>query len=185
MIEQFVKANCLSCLFNEDRRVELIPEPFRMQGVVSFRVTYQEYIRYILTLTRTTGIVLAADVEYLRELASSKNPKLYSSFLKDMAFAVLKEVWFAERYNKDASIILPATLDSEPSNVSDLLEFYQYCGESERVLAVMMENAGFEHSIPRRSQNLNLYKLGVLLHYTSNSSVTLKELNLVYDLAEQ
>lgn len=182
MIEQFVKANCLSCLLNENSNVELIPEPFRMQGTVSFRVTYQEYTRYILSLTNRTGIILMADFEYLKELASSQNPRLYTCFLNDMSFAIIKEVWFAERYKKKASVILPASLDSKPWSVSDVLKYYQVSGNAELLLCQKVTSRGFELKPPKIEQNKNLFKLAVILFYMASVSTNPREIDLVYDL---
>lgn len=181
MIEQFVKSNCLSCLLNEDRRVELIPEPFRMQGNVSFRVTFREYVNYILALSRDTRIILSTNVNYLKELAHSRNPHLYPYFLKDMAFAISKEVWFAEFYNKDASIILPASLDSKPNNAVDLLQYYIYCGDSERMLLSMVNSLGFDLNIPKRQHNLILFRVAVAIYHTALHSKSPREMNLVYE----
>lgn len=183
MIEQFVKANCLSCLLNENSSVELIPEPFRMQGIVSFRVTYQEYAQYILSMTDRAGIILMADFEYLKELASSQNPKLYKCFLNDIAFAIIKEVWFAERYKKQASIIVPASLDSKQScGVSDMLGYYKVCGDAEMLLCQRVTARGFDIKPPKIEQNKNLFKLAVVLFYLASISVNPREIDLVYDL---
>ena len=182
MIEQYVQANSLSCLLNEDSTVELIPEPFRMQGSVSFRVTYSEYSNYILSLPADTGIKLMSEFSYLQNLAATCNPKLYSCFLRDISFAICKEVWFAECYKKDASVILPASFSGNTIKVSDCLESYQYCKDVELELLGKVNCAGFV--IPKISsmQNLRLIQVAVVLYSLSMASQVMDEVNLVYDL---
>lgn len=182
MIEQYVQANSLSCLLNEDRMVEIIPEPFRMQGSVSFRVTYSEYINYILSLPMDSGIKLMSDFPYLRNLASTHNPKLYSCFLKDLAFAICKEIWFAESYRKDASIILPASFNNKPARVSECITSYSYCREVEPELLYKVESVGFGLQKVKREQNVHLLQLAVILYSIAKAPVVLEEVNLVYDL---
>lgn len=182
MIEQYVQANSLSCLLNQDSSVELIPEPFRMQSSVTFRVSYSEYSNYILSLPVDTRIVLMSSYRYLRNLASSSNPKLYSYFLQDMAFAICKEIWFAEKYDKDASIILPTSFKGENLKVSDCIKSYQFCLDVEQELMARLNQAGFGlHSI-KRVQNMLLKNLAVVLFAMSKAPAVLEEVNLVYDL---
>lgn len=182
MIEQFVKANCLSCLLNGDREMELIPEPFRMQGIVSFRVTYQEYIQYITALNSSSRVMLSASVKALKEFASFRSPRLYEYFLKDLAFAIYKEVWFAEICRKDASIILPSTLNNSPSRVSDLIGFYQSNSESEHQLISRIARTQFEYIVPENQHNINLYKLSVMLYFLSDKRTESNSVSLTYDV---
>jgi hypothetical protein len=182
MIEQYVQANSLSCLMNEDRTIEIIPEPFRMQGSVSFRVTYSEYSNYILSLPKDTGVILMSELSYLRNLASSDNPKLYSCFLKDLAFAICKEVWFSECYAKDASIILPASYISKVMTVSAILQSYLYCRDVESELLGKVQSAGFKPFKTQRIQNIRLVQLAVVLYSMSKVPNGVEEVNLVYDL---
>lgn len=183
MIEQYVQANSLSCLLNQDKSVEIIPEPFRMQGSVSFRVTYSEYSNYILSLPKDNCIVLMSSFNNLRNLAATGNPKLYTYFLKDLAFAICKEVWFAECYQRDASVILPASFEGQSILVSDCLKSYQYCQEVEWELMNVLQTAGFELSKVKREQNVFLKQLAVILYSMSKVPKVLEEVNLVYDLA--
>lgn len=183
MIEQYVQANSLSCLLNRDSFVEVIPEPFRMQGMVSFRVTYSEYINYILSLPVDSGIILSNEFTYLRNLASSANPKLYAYFLQDMAFAICKELVFAEKYRQDASVILPASFNGNNVMASAYLESYRYCVEVEKELLNKVSTAGFGQLKVQRDHNRSLFKLAVILYFMSKVPTVMEEVNLVYDLA--
>lgn len=182
MIEQYVSASSLSCLLNEDSSVEIVPEPFRMQYAVSFRVAYSEYINYILSLKDDSGIRLMSEISYLRNLASTSNPKLYSCFLQDIAFAIYKELCFAERYRRDASVIIPSSYSAPPLNVTDCLKSYIYCKDIEQELVNKATQAGFILSKVERSANIPLFQLSVVLYQLSKVTTKVKEISLVYDL---
>lgn len=181
MIEQYVRANCLSCLLNRNNQVEIIPEPFRMQSSVSLRVTYSEYRNYILSLPQDTLIKLCADVELLRNLASTESPKLYNYFLRDIAFAICKEVHYAEKYRKKATVIVPASFVEQTSSVSDCVQNYGYCSDVEVELKESITNAGFPLGNMSNTHNMQLYKLAVVLQALSKVPTTMKEISLVYD----
>lgn len=182
MVEQFVSADSMSCLFNEDCFAESYPEPFRMQGTVSFRVVYQEYIQYILTLPHNTSVKLMTDLRILRRLASARSPMLYQHFLGDMAFAISKEVWYAEKYKKEASIILPSSSDKYAQGVSDVLNVFAAVSALTRPLASIMGASGYDGLSPKIVHNVELWRVAVYLYSLSLSRDLLVELNLVYDL---
>ena len=184
MIEQNVQANSLSCLLNADSSVELIPEPFRMQSNVLFRVTYSEYSNYILSLQNDSGIILMSNIDYLRSLASTDNPKLYSCFLKDLAFAICKELHYAERYRKDASVILPTAYNHNDLLLSMCLSNYSNCRDVEGELKYCLQTAGFELTKVKRIKNIRLFQLAVILYAMSKAPTVAKEVNLVYDLTD-
>ena len=182
MIEQYVPASSLSCLLNQDISVEKLPEPFRMQGSISFRVTYSEYSEYVLSLPLDTQVILMLDCQNLRNLAANGNPVLYSWFLKDMAFAICKEIWYSEAYQKDASIILPASFNGNNIKVSDCLSYYSVSRGVESLLVHRVLSAGFESRKIQRFQNQYLFQLAVTLYYLSTIPSGMEEVNLVYDL---
>lgn len=182
MIEQYVNANSLSCLFNRNKSIEIIPEPFRMQGSVSFRVTYSEYSNYILSLSPETSIVLTSDLSYMKNLATTKNPKLYSCFLKDMSFAIAKEIWYAESYKKNASIILPASFNGKDLLVSECLKSYEYCKNLEVEFLSMLSEINYTLNKIKSLHNELLFKLSIVLFSTSNVPTIMEEVNLVYDI---
>lgn len=183
MVEHYVQANSLSCLLDETFLAEMIPEPFRMQGSVSFRVTYSEYSNYILSLPMDSGITLMSDFAYLRNLATTGSPKLYLHFLKDLSFAICKELWFAEYFSKDASIILPASFNGNDIPLSSCLQSYIYCRDVEGELLDRVQSAGFKPYRVKRQMNIALHRLAVILYSMSKVSDVMEEVNLVYDLA--
>lgn len=182
MIEQCVTASSLSCLLNGDSSVEIVPEPFRMQYAVSFRVAYSEYINYILSLKENSGIKLMSDYTYLKGLASTNNPKLYSCFLQDIVFAICKELCFAERYRRDASVILPSSYKVQSLKVTECLKSYEYCRDLEPELIDCVNKKGFLLKKVERPDNKPLLQLAVVLYQLSKVTASVKEVNLVYDL---
>lgn len=181
MFKQYAGVESLSCLLNEDKDFEPLPEPFRMQMHVIFHVTYSEYIKYVLSLTPDTDVKLIADIGLLRNLAATGSPQLYKYFLADMAFAILKEVYFAETYKMQATVILPAKLDvSKKTLLSEFVTRYNECRYVQNELLIYMNEKGF--GIPKRIQACNERALqtAVILFCLSKQNSE-EELNLEYD----
>lgn len=183
MLEQYAKATNLSCLLNADKEMELIPEPFRMQRNVIFRVTYSEYINYVLSLAKNNRIKLLSNTGSLVDLALTGHPLLYNHFLEDMAFAIIKELYFAEFYRKRATVILPAAFNQHNINLSSLLGSYPYCVGVQNELLFKCAQLGFNLPKNISEVNLFLYKTAVILYSLSKNSNAVEEVNLVYDLA--
>lgn len=181
MIEQCVNANSLSCLLNADYRAEQIPEPFRMQSSVSFRVTYSEYYNYILSLRDDSPVMLMCDRRYLKSLAMGQSSRLYNCYLQDMAFAICKELAYAEAYGKDATVILPTSFNGKDVLLSDCISYYELCEVEESELFLVVNNTGFMLKSIRRAHNQKLWKLAVFLFTMSKSQNIAEEVNLVYN----
>lgn len=180
MYKQYAEVNNLSCLLNEDKDVEILPEPFRMQKEVIFHVTYSEYKKYILSLASDTEVKLMTDITVLQTMAMQDQPRLYQCFLKDVAFAILKELYFAELYKKPATTILPASSNGNSMKLSQFVQNYNNCCQVQSELLIYMNSIGF--GIPKRitTQNVRALQTAVILFYLSKQD-TVKEMNLVYD----
>ena len=89
-----------------DKDMEPVPEPFRMQGNVLLLVPFSEYISFIDFYLDKVNY-LSTPTHLLKQYVNDKNlDKLYQSFLMDMAFAVAKELHYAEAHQKDATFIV-------------------------------------------------------------------------------
>lgn len=176
-----VKATSLSCMLNRNNNVELLPEPFRLQGHVAFHVAYSEYVNYIRSLDADSPIQLSAPVSRLKTLVMSQSPQLYLHYLQDMAFAIMKEVWFAEQYKTDGTIILPES-NNGVTKLSAFLHSYQYGRAKEAEFLSQVAIAGFRPNTVRRPHNVNLQKLAVCLYYLSQFQTGVSEISLVYDI---
>ena len=183
MLEQYAKASNLSCLLNADKEMELIPEPFRMQRNVIFRVTYSEYINYVLSLAKNNRIKLLSNTGSILDLALTEHPMLYNHFLEDMAFAIVKELYFAEFYKKRATVILPASFNRQDVKLSTLIGAYPTCASAQKELLFRCAQIGYSLPSTITDFNLFLYKTAVVLYSLSKTENAVEEVNLVYDLA--
>lgn len=184
MRELDAPANRLSCLLNGNMQLEQYPEPFRMQKGVLFRIAYSEYISYILSLPKESPVILMNDKDYLSTLATTDQPILYRFFLQDVAFAILKELHFAEIYKRDATAILPGDYSSGVCySLKDFIDLFEFCSQSQTELREKAEARRL--LLPEKISNANnaLYRAAVVLYNISLSKGNIDEIQLVYDLA--
>lgn len=182
MITERVKYDAMTCIISEDPTLELLPEPFRMQGGISFCVPYNEYKRYILTLEDDCDAKLMTDVKILQRLAEQSSPILFRCFLKDMAYAICKEIFYASTRDKEASVIIPVADDATVLYASNLVNLYSFAKEHESDLQRVMRQTGYELPDGLSEHNSELYKLAVVLYHLSYQSTMNGFISLVYDL---
>ena len=185
MLEQYASAEYLSCLINSVKDLEHLPEPFRMQDDVTFRVTPSAYTEFVLTLTPSSGVRLMTQLDVLQQLASVGSPKLYNCFLADMAFAIVKEISYAEQFHKRATIILPTSQNANVVPVSHLSNVYTTVkAEDENALRSYAICSGFNLPYQVSDLNIDLYKTAVVLYSLSRCPTAVKEVNLLYDCTQ-
>lgn len=181
MTTESIRANALSCLVDENPTIERLPEPFRMQSSVIFYVPYSEYSKYILSLKDVDGIVLMTPLSLLRDLASSESPLLFKYFLRDMSFAICKELFYSAAWKQDASVILPTAINATVLPTTRIESMYESARQYEQELCNKMQNAGYKVSTKLSMHNTRLYKIAVVLYHLSYQSAMLKPVSLVYD----
>lgn len=181
MSEQYATASCLSCLLDSRRELEPVPEPFRMQQDMVFRVTLTTYTEYVLSKD-SNGARLMSQVGLLKQLASAGSPRLYNYFLRDMAFALLKEISYAEEYSMAATAILPASRGSNVVKASYVLSLYEGSLYGEEV-TVRNALAEMQYQLPKRISELNqnLFTLALIFYKLSTSKSIVKEMHFLYD----
>ena len=182
MLQLYAKADNLSCLVNTDSSIELIPEPFRMQSNVLFKVTYSEYVNFVLSLTLDSKVKLMTPTSVLLNMARTKQPKLYNCFLRDMAFAMLKEIMFAEHYKERATVIIPASYNRRNVVVSDMLKLSDQCVTAQVDLVRQMKLLGYAYPKEISAKNADLFRMAVVLYHMALSERPVEEINVVYDL---
>lgn len=182
MLQQYAKASNLSCLLSANKDSEIIPEPFRMQSKVIFKVTYSEYINYVLSLTSAMGVKLMTANDVLSDMATTGQPKLYNCFLKDVAFAIIKELYFASVCRKTASVILPASFNNNNVGLRQFLGAYAYCSKAQSELVTRCRQLGYTLPENLTDRNAELFKLAVVLYNISMQPRAVEEMNLVYDI---
>lgn len=183
MLQQYAKAENLSCLLNTDKELELIPEPFRMQRNVLFKVTYSEYVTYVLSLRLEPHVKLMTDSAVLINMAHTKQPKLYNHFLQDMSFALMKEIFFAEHFGKKGTIIMPASYNDKSVLASNMVSMYPQCLQASNQLVSKFTSLGYIFPKVVSVNNSDLFKIAVVLYHLSLSENPVEEMNVVYDLA--
>lgn len=112
-----LSSDILATVLILDKRLEPQPEPFRCQPSVHFIVSFEEYIKFVRSELGTGYDWLATPTRELLSLiweldqnnSESARRKLFTAFLKDMAFAVMKEVCIAEALGKSATNITHRT----------------------------------------------------------------------------
>lgn len=181
MIKQTVKADSLSCIISGDYRLERLPEPFRMQKQLSLHVFYAEYVKYVQMLNSDSPVHLRTDIDKLKSLATTNNGKLYECFLKDLAFAICKEIWYAELYKRDATTIVPTSYRSEESQLSDMAQCYNICRSVEYELNWTLVDSGYTALQIKNNYNRILYQFAVVLYYKALYPFNLSELNVIND----
>lgn len=182
MSEQYASASCLSCLLDSRRELEPYPEPFRLQQHMTFRVTLSTYTDYILSLPSNSKVRLLTQVGKLKELASLRSPRLYNFFLRDMAFALLKEISYAEEYNAHATVILPASDAGSVVTASDMLRNYR---QDIDTVAYQLRNllSSYGYVIPKNISIINkdLFDLAAIIYKLSAVQSVVKEIHFLYD----
>jgi hypothetical protein len=172
----------LSCLVSADGSLELFPEPFRMQKTVIFRIPYDVYVHYLLELPKDTKVILSNDINLLQTYAEHDHPDLYKCFLQDVAFAILKELSFAEIYKQYATRIIPGAFDGYSIGVSKLIEEFP---QSKSAANMLLQQAGlYNYKIPRNTVsqlNSPLYQLAVVLYQKSLSPLAVPKMDVVWD----
>lgn len=159
---------CLSAVLDRRTFLEVVPEPFRLQSNTVFRINYSEYNKYILSLPMDSEVLLSGPIINLQSLASTNSPLLFKFFLRDIAFALCKELWFAVCYSRDASTYLP-TSDIEPIDMSTLVSYSDGMTAYVWQLQQSLEQAQILLDPYQLGsvENNNLYRLAVVLNHFS------------------
>ena len=184
MLQLYAKAENLSCLINTDSSIELIPEPFRMQPDVLFKVTYSEYVNFVLSLSLDSQVKLMTPTDVLLNMARTKQPKLYNCFLSDMAFAMLKEIMFAEHYREKATVIVPASYNRQNVGITDMLKMSPQCVSAQTDIIKRMKAMGYAYPKEVSAKNSDLFRMAIVLYHIALSDRPVEEINVVYDLPQ-
>ena len=170
MLEYYAKGSELLCILCLDRKLEPVPEPFRLQGSVLLRVLYREYADFIQSLpTDMESIRISGDLSVTREFARIRSPLLYNCFLRDMAFAIAKELHYAEQYQRAGTTILPTSYMADTVSYTKICMVTSQCSDVARQLSMVAESYDFPLPIRVSEQNIALYRLAVYLLYISKT----------------
>lgn len=112
--------------------VDDIPEPFRCQSSLKLMIDFQEYIKFCRTelglgydwLATSTNELTYYIREYDRTKSEIAYKKLFSAFMLDMAYGVLKELEYAEATGQDATEIRHTVYGERIWDDAKLDEYY-------------------------------------------------------------
>lgn len=183
MVEYYAKGTELLCLMNMNPDLEPVPEPFRMQSSVVLRVTLTAYVDFIRMIPADVdSIRLTGDVNVTKHLARVNSPILYNCFLRDMSFAIAKELHFAEKYKRKATAMLPTSHTCSTMLNSTIDSIYEHeCDTARTTLNEIIASYGFEIPNSISSVNEPSYRLAVyLLQQSANEG--LQEYNFTYGI---
>lgn len=156
----------LACLLDLKSSLEPLPEPFRMQKDAILKLPYAAYTYYV-SMKTDYELTLVDGLHVRRVLADADSPKLYQYFLKDTAFAILKELCFAEYYGEKATTIIPTSDLEHKVSMQVVNMIYESC-ESEGIEMVKRFNEfGYRLSNKISPLNLQSFKLAVMLYHMS------------------
>lgn len=180
MITCPVSSGSLSSLLDTRGCIELIAEPYRLQKDVVLCVAYSEYVNYIRALPEDSSIRLLSGTKRTVHYCNTRDPKLYNSFLVDIAFAICKELLYSERVREDATVIVPMS-DSTAMSVSQFLRVATYTPHAlERFDKLLQEH---DHSQKiKMPRNKTLKQLALSIFSLSERAELHGELCLAYDL---
>ena len=169
MQETTVSYTNLAPLFLLDRSFEEKPDPFRLQGdKVMFVIPYNEYKLFI---DKCLGEVdyLATPTKLLKEYLNTRDEiQLYRSYMREVAIAIGKELFYAEEANKSASHYQHRSDGSLTYTREDIYGIYKYI-DTEKVFRGYMESHDFKLPKYFKSENQDLWFYANVLYFFSNS----------------
>lgn len=176
MLTQYVNSNSFASFIYLDRNLELMPEPYRCQGSkVTFILSIDEYVKYLSDYN-----FLYENPESIKNLIKMYRPEenqlvsneLFSLFLKDVAYAILKEVYYAEWRDKECTNIVHYATENEMDEDAINLLYEGVGHETRKELMQFMRSKGYSINLPISEKNIKYWKYGVLAYYLSGRSNT-------------
>lgn len=108
-----------------DKKMEEIPEPFRMQDNVLLIVQFSEYLKFIDQYLGKVDYLSTPTYALKQYQLTNAQDKLYAAFLADVAYGIAKELHYAEKYNRPATIIAHSVHDANVKTVAEVEEMYE------------------------------------------------------------
>ncbi len=181
MVTCQVNSGSLSSLLDTRGCIEVIAEPYRLQPDVVLGVPYSEYVNYIQALSEDSSIALFSGTKQTIKSCIAKDPALYNAFLRDVAFAICKELFYSERCGEPATVIIPITLNSEPITASKFLRISTVSEAIEANFERLLKAHNHQQKI-KSKRNLELKRMAQAIYALSCRGSVQGELGLTYDL---
>lgn len=169
-----VDSDSLASILLLIRELEKTPEPFRGQPDVTIIVDFEEYLKFVDTFLGDENL-LTLPTKTLQDLIREHRQEykqatkiLWCTYLSDMAKAVMKEVYYAEQLDKEATRIQHYISNADVKlDKAGIDLWYQRAGiETQNELLNAMTVNGF--TISRVSDcNIKHLKYACVLYYFS------------------
>ena len=174
-------AGCMSVLFDSRFGIECMPEPFRLQADLLIGVSFPEYCKFVNSLSIDSGVQLITGTQQTVNLRETNVDALYVTFLRNMAFAILKEIHFAECALTEATMLLPVSSSSQGLSFVTYLQRTATLPLFTSELRSLVEPTGYWHENLRMEKNNLLFLLANRLYAIARGSGAWGELNLTVE----
>jgi hypothetical protein len=177
MNTKVVDYDSLAVLLLLEKQLEPTPEVFRSQPNVTLVVPFEEYISFIELLLGSLDL-LATPSEtlhhHLREYRlgdrGGARKKLFSAFLRDMSFAVAKEVYYSEQRGKGCTRIIHRLEEGVTLSAQDIDSYYANVALSTApAMLTKLSCKGYAMPAQISAPNAYAWKYAVVLNFLSNS----------------
>ena len=160
MVEVTVDANHLAPIVVINKKLEPVPDVFRLQEKVLFIITLDEYIKFIESLNDEIDILpvkTSTLKKIVRNTGQDGNDKpdgvtIEDIFYFNMSLAIGKELHFSQVYGRSMSnyVAIPNN-DAEPVSRNDLEFLYSLIEKDKELI--------YQEHLNRRGYKLNVNKL--------------------------
>ncbi len=172
-----IAMDSLACLLDLNASLEPLPEPFRMQNIV-LKLPYAIYTQYISSMRTDADLTLISGLHIRRELAEVHSNILYKYYLQDVAFAIMKELSFAEAYHERATIIIPTSDGEHKLTCEQIASMFEFVKEEGTVLIEAMRSLGFAFRRNISSNNISQFQTAVVLYHLSTLDCIAQEIGI-------
>ena len=175
------KAGCMAVLLDTRIGIEQAPEPFRLQPDLILTVPYSEYTKYVHSLSLDSQTVrLFSNTRATVNLSIASPERLYNTFMRDLAFAIVKEIYYAECLKENATVIVPSSERAAPMSWTVFLQKSSKMQSNMYELLDRVGKLGYHCKAVKNVHNKLLLDIADRLYTISKSESIQGELNLAY-----
>ena len=169
MKEIMVSYTNLAPLFLLDKTFEEKPDPFRLQGDrVMFIIPFNEYKLFIAKYLGTVDY-LATPTKTLKAYLNTQNDiELYRAYMKDVAVAIGKELYYSETYGKSATHYKHLSDGNQTYTKEDLFSIYKMIG-NQTAFRDYLSSHDFKLPNSFMDSNFDLWVYSNVLYFFSQS----------------
>lgn len=166
-----VRADSLATLLLLDKSLEPIPEPFRCQKNLCCIVEFEEYCKFLDRYLANVDYLATPTYLLKQYLRDGSEIQLRKAFYKDMAYAVCKELHYAERKHTVATRIIHTLRKDSLVTTANTLdrEYLDVCNDTVYRIYQKMDELDFALPARFHSENFALWQYANLLYHHGTS----------------